>query len=251
MTVTDEELDRDIGEEGEEKRLSFIEHLEELRSRIIYCLTSILVTTIAAFFFSETLLNILYLPAKKTLPNLNYTSLLDPFNIRLKVSFGAGIIISSPFILYELWKFISPALKQKEKKIIRLLFSAALGFFVAGVLMAYFWILPFGIPFLLAYATPIMKPLITINEYYSLVSILMVAMGVVFESPLVIIGLYKIGIITAKQLSRNRRFAFLAAVFLACAITPGNEFWTSTFLIIPLYLLYELSIWVIIFIEKR
>jgi sec-independent protein translocase protein TatC len=96
-----------------------------------------------------------------------------------------------------------------------------------------------------------MQPLISIDEYISFVVILLVAMGIVFESPLVLIGLYKIGLITAAQLSKNRRFAILIAAILACVITPGSEMWTSLFLIIPLYLLYELSIWLIILIEKH
>jgi sec-independent protein translocase protein TatC len=251
MAKSDHDFDVENNDESDERRLSFIEHLEELRSRIIYCLISILFTTIIAFFFSEKLLDILFYPGKKSIKDLYFTSLLTPFNIRLKVAFWVGIIVSSPFILYQLWRFISPALKQKEKNIIKFIFWLALWFFLIGVLIAYFWVLPLGIPFLLAYATPNMKPIITIDEYISLTVILLVAMGIVFETPLVLIGLNKIGLITAAQLSKNRRYALFASAFIACAITPGSEFWTSLFLIIPLYLLYELSIWLIILIERR
>lgn len=251
--MTESERDNDLGsnEKSDENKLSFIEHLDELRNRIIYCLISLLVTTIAAFFFSERLLNILFYPGKNSIQDFYFTSLLTPFNIRLKVAFWTGIVISSPFILYQLWRFISPALKQREKKVIKFIFWFALWFFLAGVLIAYFWVLPLGIPFLLSYATPNMKPIITIDEYISLAVVLLAAMGIVFETPLVLIGLNKINLITATQLSRNRRYAILIAAILACVITPGSEFWTSLFLIIPLYLLYELSIWLIILIEKR
>jgi sec-independent protein translocase protein TatC len=251
MTESERDFDFENKNESDEKRLSFIEHLEELRSRIIYCLISILITTILAFFFSEKLLDILFYPGKNSIKDFYFTSLLTPFNIRLKVAFWTGIIVSSPFILYQLWRFIAPALKQKEKNVIKFIFWFALWFFLIGVLIAYFWVLPLGIPFLLGYATSNMKPIITVDEYISLAVILLVAMGIVFETPLVLIGLNKIGFITAAQLSKNRRYAILAAAFLACGITPGSEFWTSLFLIIPLYLLYELSIWFIIFLEKR
>ncbi|MFB3897253.1 MAG: twin-arginine translocase subunit TatC [bacterium] len=251
MTESERDFDLDNNDESDERRLSFVEHLEELRSRIIYCLISLLVTTIVAFFFSERLLDILFYPGKISIQSFYFTSLLTPFNIRLKVAFWTGIIVSCPLILYQLWRFIAPALKRKEKNVIKFIFWFALWFFLAGVLMAYFWILPLGIPFLLGYATPNMKPIITVDEYISLTMVLLVAMGIVFETPLVLIGLNKIGLITAAQLSKNRRYAFLISVLLACAITPGSEFWTSLFLIIPLYLLYELSIWLIMLIGKR
>ncbi|MCX7919214.1 MAG: twin-arginine translocase subunit TatC [bacterium] len=235
----------------EEKRLTFIEHLEELRKRIINCLIGFLIATVISFFYSDRLIDILFAPCKNSIKVTYYGSILTPFNIRLKVSSGAGIIIASPYILYQLWMFIEPALKRNEKKVVRILFSFAILCFLVGVAIAYFWIIPIGVPILLQYATPIMQPLIGIEEYISFVIIILVAMGIVFETPLILIGLSKIGLVTSAQLSRNRRYAILLAAILACIITPGSELWTSIFLIIPLYLLFEISVWLIAIIEKR
>ena len=251
MTKTERDITQEIGEEPNEKRLSFIEHLEELRTRILVSLASILVTTIIAFFFSDKLIDILVFPCKSSIKETVFLSLLEPFNIRLKVAAGAGIIIASPFVLYQLWLFISPALKQKEKNVIRVLFWFALLFFLAGVAFAYFVVLPIGAKFLLQYATPVMKPMIRIGEYISFVVIFLVAMGVVFETPLVLIGLNRIGMVSGNQLGNYRRFAILGAVIVACAITPGSELLNSMIISIPLYFLYELSIWLIRLLEKR
>ncbi|MDI6782728.1 MAG: twin-arginine translocase subunit TatC [bacterium] len=240
-----------IGEAPDEKRLSFIEHLEELRTRILLSLASILVTTIGAFFFSDKIIDLLIFPCRSSIKETVFLSLLEPFNIRLKVAVGAGIIVASPFILYQLWRFIAPALKPKEKNVIRVLFWFAVLAFLAGVAFAYFVVLPIGAHFLLQYATPAMQPMIRIGEYISFVVIFLVAMGVVFETPLVLIGLNRIGFVSSIQLGNYRRFAVLGAVIVACAITPGSELLNSLIITIPLYLLYELSIWLIKLLEKR
>lgn len=238
-------------DEPDEKKISFIEHLDELRTRILISLASILVSTIIAFFFSDKLIDILIYPCKSSIKETYFFSLLEPFNIRLKVAAGAGIISASPLILYQLWLFIAPALKRKEKNVIRVLFWFALVCFWLGVAFAYFVVLPIGAQFLLQYATPVMQPMIRIGEYISFVVIFLVAMGVVFETPLIFIGLNQIGLVNSTQLGNYRRFAILGAVLVACAITPGSELLNSLIISIPLYFLYELSIWLIKLLEKR
>lgn len=238
-------------DESDEKKLSFVEHLEELRTRILVSLFSVGIVSIVAFFFSDKLINLLIYPCKESIKETVFLSILEPFNIRLKVAVGAGIVGASPFILFQTWLFIAPALKRKERAVIRILFWFILFCFLAGVAFAYFIVLPTGAAFLLQYATPVMKPMIRIGDYISFVVVFLVAMGLVFETPLVLIGLSKIGIVNSKQLANNRRYAILGAVVVACAITPGSEVLNSLIISIPLYWLYELSIWLVKIIEKR
>ena len=229
----------------EEKRLTLIEHLDELRSRIITSLVAITVGTVIAFIFSGELIDWLIKPCIATIKETYYTSPLQPFNVRLKASFFAGMVIASPVILHQLWKFIKPALNKKEKNVVRSLFGFAIISFLVGVAFAYFVIIPMGIKALLEFGTPLMKPLIGIEEIINFVVFFLLAMGLVFEMPLVMMGLAKVGIVSSRMLSKNRKFAIVGAAVLACIVTPGSELVTSMILTIPLYLLYEISIWMV------
>ena len=237
--------------ELEEKRLTLIEHLGELRSRIIKSLVAIFIGTVVAFIFSGDLIDILIRPCLPIIKKTYFTSILQPFNVRLKAAFFAGMIFASPVILLQLWQFIKPALTKKEKNVTRFIFAFALVAFFIGVSFAYFLIIPVGTKVLIEYKTPLMEPLIGINELLNFVVFFLLAMGLVFEIPLVMMGLGKIGLVDSRTLSKNRKFAILGAVVLATIVTPGSEVLTSTILSIPLYLLYELSIILLRFMNKK
>ncbi len=232
-------------------RLTLIEHLDEFRTRIIKSLASLVLGMVIAFIFSATLLDWLIKPCLPFIKETYFTSPLQPFNIRLKVSFFAGIILASPVILYQVWRFIKPALTLKERRVIRGLFAFALILFLSGVALAYYFIVPIGVDVLLHYATPSMKPLISTAEMVDFVVLFLLAMGIVFEVPIIMMGLAKVGLIDYRMLNQNRKYAVFGVVVIATAVTPGSEVLTSLILAVPLYFLFELSVVIVRFMERR
>jgi sec-independent protein translocase protein TatC len=176
---------------------------------------------------------------------------MQPFNICLKAAFLGGAVISSPFLIYQVWCFIFPALTDKEKNVVRGLFVTALFFFFIGMSLAYYLIIPMGAEVLIGYKTDAMIPLIGIEDTINFVVFFLLALGIVFETPLVMMGLAKAGIVNVRMLAKNRKFAVLGSVILACIVTPGSEVLTSAILAIPLYLLFELSLILMRFVEPK
>jgi len=236
-------------DELEDKRLTLVEHLDELRSRIIRVLAAVTIGMVAAFVFSGPILDWLIAPCLPVIKNTYYTSILQPFNIRLKAAFFGGLILVSPYIFFQIWQFVKPALTLREKKIIRGLFGFALLLFLSGVALGYYLIVPQGTRILISYATPTMKPLIGIEEVVNFVIFFLLGLGIIFEIPILLMGLAKIGLIDNKLLSKNRRYAIFGSVFVAVCVTPGSEVVTSIILSLPLYLLYEVSILLIKFVK--
>ncbi len=242
-SVTEDEL--------EEKRLTLVEHLDELRSRIIRVLVAVTLGMIVAFIFSAQLLDWLIAPCLPIIKNTYFTSILQPFNIRLKASFFGGLILVSPYVFFQIWKFVKPALTQKEKKVFRGLLGFALVLFLAGVALGYFLIIPQGTKILISYATPSMQPLIGIEEVVNFVIFFLLGLGFIFEIPILLMGLAKVGLVDHKLLSKNRRYAIFGAVLLAVCVTPGSEVITSLILALPLYLLFEVSVVLIKYVKPR
>ena len=238
----------------EEEKLPFTDHLEELRRRLIISVIAIAVGFIVSYFFSKQLFEILMKPLIVSLPpksTLIFTSLPEAFFTYLKVSLLSGIFLASPVVLYEMWAFISPGLYKHEKRYVVpfVLFSSI--FFIGGALFGYFVVFPFGFKFFLGFATDYIRPMPTIKEYFGFCAKLLFAFGVIFELPLFVLFLSRIGIVNEKMLRKQRKYAILL-VFVTSAILTPPDVMTQLMMAGPLLALYEISIWVAkVFGRKR
>ncbi len=243
----------------EELRMPFWSHLEELRKRIVRSIILIAVGFGVCFNYSEDILRLLMWPMNTKMvlqssypfisvtPNvspqkLHYATLIEPFWSHLKIALIAGIMLVFPFIMYQVWKFISPGLLQKERKYVGYFVFFSSLFFGIGVLFCFLLLLPFAIPFLLTYKTEDLIAIIRIGDYIDFVLKFLLASGVVFELPLIIVLLSRMGIVSPDWLAKYRKFAFLGAFILGAILTPTPDVFNQTILSIPIYLLYETGI---------
>jgi len=229
----------------DEKKLPLTSHLQELRKRLILSFIAIGVGFALCYTFADSIFNILAAPLMKVMPkggSLIFISVAEAFFTYMKVAFIAGIILTSPFILYQIWAFIAPGLYQKEKKYVIPFVLGGSFFFALGVLFAYYVAIPVGFRFLLGYATDFIKPMPSMKEYLSFSIKFLLAFGLVFEFPVVLVLLAKIGIIDAKMLARQRKYAILLIFIFAAAVTPSPDLISQVLMALPLMGLYELSI---------
>jgi sec-independent protein translocase protein TatC len=227
-------------------KIPFISHLEELRKRLIACVISVVIGFIISYFFSEQLFDILVKPLQKELPPdslLIFTGLPEAFFVYLKISLFAGIFLSCPVILWEIWGFVAPGLYDHEKKYIFpfVIFSSIL--FIIGLLFCYFIVFPFAFKFFMAYSSDIIRALPSIKEYLSFALKLLLAFGIIFELPVFILFLAKMGIVNEKMLRNQRKFAILGIFVVAAVLTPPDVV-SQVLMAVPLILLYEISIYV-------
>ena len=226
--------------------MPFLDHLEELRWRVIWSLLGLVIGVGAAFGF---LLNIDVIGwlERPILPLLDGRKLVfthpgDPFQIVLQASLVLGTLLALPVILYQLWAFVAPALYRHEGRMAAGVVAGAVLLFGCGVSLAWYVVLPLALPWLMSFGAPALEPMITAGEYFSFAFSLIFAFGIAFELPVVLLGLATLGIVTPQFLSRYRRHAIVAAVIIGAFLTPGDLVWTTIAMAVPLYLLYELSI---------
>ncbi len=229
------------------KQMSFLEHLEELRVRLLRSIYSVIATTAFCFYFRDKIYAYMAKPLTDSLRALHmadklvYTNPVDPFNLYIKLAIMGGIFLASPFILLQLWMFISPGLYRHEKKYIWPFVLLTTGLFLSGGFFAYKMALPKVFTFLLSFASQF-TPMVTVNEYWDLAITLVVSVGLVFELPVVILLLSIFGIVTPKFLLKNYRYAVLLTAVVALAIVPSNDMASIFVIWIPLVGLYFLSI---------
>ncbi len=229
----------------DEKKLPLTSHLQELRKRLILSFIAIGIGFGLCYTFADSIFNILAAPLMKMMPkggSLIFISVAEAFFTYMKVAFIAGIIITSPFLLYQIWAFVAPGLYQKEKKYVIPFVLGGSFFFALGVLFGYFVAIPVGFKFLLGYATDFIKPMPSMKEYLSFSIKFLLAFGLVFEFPVVLVLLARIGIIDAKMLARQRKYAILLIFIFAAAVTPSPDLISQVLMALPLMALYELSI---------
>ena len=228
---------------GDEK-LPFTDHLTELRKRVLVCIAAVGIGFLASYFFSEKLFFILSRTLNVLLPEGNsfiFTNITEAFFTYLKLSFFAGIIIAIPVILYEIWCFVTPGLYDKEKRyMIPFVFFSSI-FFAAGVLFGYFAVFPIAFKFFLGFNTENIRMLPSIKEYLSFSCKFLLAFGIVFEMPVFILFLAKLGIVNEKQLRSNRKIVIVIVFIIAAFLTPPDVV-SQILMAIPLIVLYEISI---------
>jgi len=225
--------------------MSFLDHLEELRWRIIYAAAGIVAGAVLAWIFIDPLVDLILLkPAKDsgvTLQNLRPFGQLFLF---VQVALVAGLIISLPNLFYQLWKFISPALKKGERKYILSIVIFSSVCFLAGIAFAYFVMLPLALKFAAQFGSQAIKNEFAIDEYMSIIISVMLAAGCVFELPMVSFFLSKLGLLTPQFMRKYRRHAIVIILVLAAVLTPGADPVSQVILAVPLVLLYEISIFI-------
>ncbi len=230
----------------EETGMNFLEHAEELRKRVIYSVIPILVFFVPCYLFSKQLFDLLMRPIILSLPegsSLIFTRPAEGFLTYLKVSLFFSFFLSVPFILYNAWHFVSPALYKREKRVVIPLVTFGTLFFILGALFCYFVAAPQGLRFLLGeYTTEHVKAFPSIKEALSFLSALMIGFGVVFEFPLIIFILSRLGLVTGEFLARQRKYALLINAVVAAFITPTTDAVSMMFMLIPLFIFYEVGI---------
>jgi len=236
-------------ETGNIDRLTFIGHLGELRQRLLKSLIAVAITTAVSFIFAEQIFNILISPAGDI--NLIFIEMTEMIGTYMKVSLASGIILAMPYLVYQLLMFVSPALTRREKKYVYLILPWITLMFIAGVAFGYFVLVPPATKFLLTWGSSIATPEIRIGNYISLITRLLVASGAIFETPVIISFLARLGIVTPKMLSSKRRHAIVVAFILGAIITPTFDPVNQSLVAVPLIVLYEMSIWLAKLVQRR
>ncbi|MDI6763876.1 MAG: twin-arginine translocase subunit TatC [Thermodesulfobacteriota bacterium] len=228
----------------DEKKQPLTSHLQELRKRLVLSFIAVAAGFVLCYAFSQDLFDILSKPLLKVMPSggsLIFTSVAEAFFTYMKVAFIAGIILTSPFVLFQVWAFVAPGLYRNEKRYVIPFVAAGSFFFALGILFAYFVAIPVGFKFLLGYATDFIKPMPSMKEYLSFSIKFLLAFGLVFEFPVVLVLLARIGVVDAKMLARHRKYAILLIFIFAAVMTPPDVI-SQLLMAIPLMGLYELSI---------
>ena len=225
--------------------MSFLDHIEELRWRIIYSLIGVVIFTIIAWVFINPLVEIVLLkPARDAHASLQNLRPFGQLFLYFQVAIIVGIVASIPNIFYQLWKFIAPALKKGERKYILRIVIFSTFCFLVGIAFAYFVMIPMAMKFAAQFGTEEIKNEFAIDEYMSIIISVMLAAGVVFELPMVSFFLSKLGILSPNFMRKYRRHAIVIIMVLAAILTPGTDPVSQVILAVPLVLLYEISIFI-------
>lgn len=227
--------------------MSLVDHLQEFRRRIIICLVSLAITSCASYYYAEELVNMIAAPAGM----LYFMNPAEVFFTYLKISFFAGFLISLPILVYQLWGFIAPALTISEKKLALILTPSFVLLFYAGLFFSYTFVLPAGIRFFLGFATDSLQPMFSLGSYLTFVISFVLPFGVVFELPLCLLVLAKLGFVSSAFLRKKRKIVLVMAFVLAAVISPTPDVFSQTMIAVPVILLYEVSIVLIKFFIRK
>ena len=227
--------------------MSFLQHLEELRMRIIRALLWIGVGFCACWYYAERIFGYMQKPIMTALANhhldskLVYLSPTEPFNMYLKVGFIAGLFVASPFVLYQVWAFVAPGLYKHEKRYVMPFMFSSVGLFLAGGYFGYRLVYPAALDFLIGYGQQF-SPMITIGEYTDLFLTIIIGLGIVFEMPILVFFLSLMGVISARWMWDNLRYSILVIFIIAAIVTPTTDIMNMCIFAAPMVILYVISI---------
>jgi sec-independent protein translocase protein TatC len=227
-----------------EERHTFIEHLEELRKRLIISLVAVGIGFFICYIFSQEIFRLLMMPLQKALPpgaTMIFTTPAEAFFTYMKVALLAGIFAASPIVIYQIWLFVAPALYSHEKKYVIPFVASSTLLFIGGAAFCYFIAFPFVFKFLFGFASNLIQPAPRLKESLSFCSALLLVFGLIFELPLFIFFLTKLGVVDAQMLARNRKLAIIV-IFIVAAILPPRDVASQLIIAAPLVVLYEVSI---------
>jgi sec-independent protein translocase protein TatC len=222
--------------------MSLVDHLAELRNRIVWSIVAIAAGAVVGFILGDRIITVLKAPLP--VETLYTTGIGDAFAIQIRIAIAVGIILAMPVILWHVWRFIAPGLTPSERRAILPWIPAALVFFVIGVSIAYA-VLPYAVAFLLSFQTDELQLLPTAPQYFDFVTTLFLAFGLLMEFPILLVGLSRVGIVTSDRLRRSRRVIVLAIAVFAAAATPGGDLVSPVILGLTLYVLFEGTVVVI------
>jgi len=231
-----------VSERADLPGMSLMEHLDELRRRIIHSALYLFAGFIIAYVFHERLYGLVQEPLDHLHIKLNYTHPMDALNLYLQVSLIGGAILASPFILYQVWLFIAPGLYQKERRFVIPFMGATVGLFLLGAAFGYFYVLPGALKILIVDFGSKFNAIITIEEYTGFFLSVILGLGISFEMPILIFFLAMFGIVSPQFLWKNIRYAILAVFLVAAIITPSPDPWTMCIYAIPMLALYLVGI---------
>jgi sec-independent protein translocase protein TatC len=231
-----------VSERADLPGMSLMEHLEELRRRIVHSAIYLGVAFIAAWIFRQPIVQFFQAPLSHIGKSLVFTHPMDALNLKLQASLLAGAIMASPFILYQVWLFIAPGLYQKEKRFVIPFMAATVGLFLTGAAFGYYYVLPGAIKILVVDMGHDFTPMITIEDYTSFFLSIILGLGISFEMPILIFFLAMFGIVSPRFLWKNIRYAILAVFLVAAIITPSPDPWTMCIYAIPMLGLYMIGI---------
>ena len=235
--------------------MTVVEHLGELRKRLLISVAAFLVTSIVAYFFYDQILHLLKSPLDEGGRIAGYEVVLSisgittAFLLKVKVSLFAGFLGALPVILYQVWRFITPGLEQKEKRYAIPFVAGSVFLFLAGAVVA-FLTLPSALGFLLRF-TKGFNQILFVNDYVGFLTFLILAFGITFELPMVLIALAMVGIVSSQWLRKHRRHAVVACFVIGAVATPSQDPYTNTLMAVPLYLLYEASVLIVRFALRK
>ncbi|HOD67367.1 MAG TPA: twin-arginine translocase subunit TatC [candidate division Zixibacteria bacterium] len=229
------------------KSMPFLEHLEELRRRLLKALLAVVVTTCAALYFSDHIVAFMQYPLKGV--KLYNIEVAGTFYAYLKIALVTGLFAAMPVVFYQMWMFIAPGLYKRERAAILPLVTSSTLLFLLGAAFCFWAVLPVATTYLIGFAGDLVVNTITITSYVNYVGLMMIAFGLGFQLPILAFFLAKMGVVTAALLSRIRRYAIVAIAIVAAILTPPDVV-SQALLGIPLYLLYEVSIVVVFFVQR-
>jgi sec-independent protein translocase protein TatC len=233
---------------GEEATL--VEHLDELRARIFVSLGALAVGFTIAFVFHHRLIHWLNGPLPNKIPKPITLGVAEPFLTSVKVSVVVGLALALPVVLWQLWSFLAPAVEEHAQRTVAVFVLFATGLLVAGIAFGYYLVLPQAIHFLTNFDDTLYNVQIRASNYYSFVLTVLIAVGLVFELPIFMLALVRLGVVSTRTLRRNRRLGYFIVAVIA-VLLPGIDPVTTTLEAIPLMVLYEGSIWLSVLMERR
>ncbi len=234
---------------SDDNKLTPLGHLAELRRRLVRSLIAVIITTIISFVFAKQIFDILIKPAGDV--RLIYVELTEMIGTYMKVCLAAGLALAMPYIIYQVIMFVAPAFTRREKKYVYLALPWITLMFVGGVVFGYFVLIPPAVKFLVTFGSDIATPQIKIGNYISVVTRLLLAIGLVFELPVVTTFLARLGVVKPKWLADKRKLAIIFAFIIAAIITPTFDPINQSLVAIPLIVLYELSIWLAKLVQPK
>lgn len=225
-----------------EKVMPLVQHLEELRQALIKSLIAVSITSVAGWWFRTDLLGILARPVTDRGYKLVYITPLEPFYTQMKLAIMAGFMIALPFVLWQVWGFIRPALQPHERKYLKVVVPLSVFQFLLGITFAYFSVFKIGINFFIDIGQGTAVPTLSMGNYLGFAASFLLPFGLVFELPLVMVFLARTGIVEPGFFAKKRKYALLLIFVAAAILTPGPDILSQLFMGVPLYLLYEISI---------
>mgnify|MGYP000864647696 CR=1 FL=1 len=254
MSETDKDNQENQENEHADHKMSLTGHLMELRTRLTRSLIALCIGFGVCYYFKDWIFDVITRPLTQVLPKnsyLIYTGLTEAFFTYMKVSFFASLIITSPYILYQIWKFVAPGLLPNERKYVAPFVLTSSFLFISGVAFGYFVALPPAFKFFVSFNNQYLQAMLAFKDYLSLFVTFLLGFGLSFELPVFMFFLTKLGIVNPRMLSKQRRYAILIIFVVAAILTPSPDALSQVLMAIPLMFLYEVSIFVSRFAEKK